>query len=90
MASIWYVVSQFCELLAYLIHIFIHIPVYIAGNLVNVLNIVNVQTYFIYVCYIAIFLLADQSKMESKGLTAVERAQLKVLSFFYILTTVVG
>ena len=36
---------------------------YIAGNIVNVLNIVNVQTYFIYVRYIAIFLLADQLKI---------------------------
>lgn len=36
---------------------------YIAGNIVNVLNIVNVQTYFIYVRYIAIFLLADQLKL---------------------------
>lgn len=53
----------------YLIHIdeasytFKHTPVYIAGDIVNVLNIVNVQTYFIYVCYIAIFLLADQLKL---------------------------
>lgn len=36
---------------------------YIAGDIVNVLNIVNVQTYFIYLRYIAIFLLADQLKL---------------------------
>lgn len=44
-------------------HTFKHIPVYITADIVNVLNIVNVQTYFIYVCYIAIFLLADQLKL---------------------------
>lgn len=42
---------------------FKHIKVYIAADIVNVLNIVNVKTYFIYVCYIAIFLLADQLKI---------------------------
>lgn len=41
-------------------------PMYIAGDVVNLLNNVNVQTYFIYVCYIAIFLLADQLKWEAK------------------------
>lgn len=62
---IWYEMSRFQELLAYPIHIdvasytFKRVPVYI----VNVLNIVNLQTYFLYVCYIAIFLLADQSKL---------------------------
>lgn len=34
-------------------------PLYIASHIVNVLNSVNVQTYFIYVCYIAIFFLAE-------------------------------
>lgn len=36
-------------------HVSKRILMYIAGDTVNVLNIVNVQTYFIYVCDIAIF-----------------------------------
>lgn len=50
---------------------------YIAADSVNVLNIVNVKTYFIYVCDIAIFLLADQVKLRS--MTAGNEAQPEAL-----------
>lgn len=63
-----------------------HIPVYIDRDSVNVLNIENVQTYFIYVRYIAIFLLADQLKLR-KVKFAVNRAQPKALLFFVFFST---
>lgn len=52
---------------------------YILADIVNVLNNVNVKTYFIYVCYIAIFLLADQVKSRSSSLTAANEAQPEAL-----------
>ena len=37
-------------------HVLELIPMYIlVGDIVNVLNIVNVQTYFVYVCYTLLY-----------------------------------